>query len=97
MGTDISEEAKVLQRIVDELSVFSNNRQMRINSTKSKIMKISMSRTKDFPTDIEVDGNYLKVKDKLRILGVIITPNLKWVENTEFICKKAYSKIWAIG
>ena len=55
-----------------------------------------MSRTKDFPTDIEVDDNLLGVKDSLRILGVILTPNLKWVENTEFICKKAYSKIWAM-
>ena len=96
LGTDISEEAKVLQKIMDELSVFANNRQMMINSDKSKIMKISMSRTKDFPTDIEVDNNLLGVKDSLRILGVILAPNLKWVENTEFICKKAYSKIWAM-
>ena len=32
----------------------------------------------------------------MRILGVIVTPNLKWDANTEFMIKKAYSKMWAI-
>ena len=27
---------------------------------------------------------------------MIITPNLKWDVNTETICKKAYSKLWAM-
>ena len=69
---------------------------MRINSKKSKVMKFSVSRVKDFPAEVVIDGNILEVKDKLKILGVIVTPNLKWDANTEFICKKAYSKMWAI-
>ena len=59
-------------------------------------MKFSKSRVKDFPAEVVIDGNILEVKDKLKILGVIVTPNLKWDANTEFICKKAYSKMWAI-
>ena len=94
--TDVSHEANIIQRIADGLSQFSEERQMRINSKKSKVMKFSVSRVKDFPAEVVIDGNILEVKDKLKILGVIVTPNLKWDANTEFICKKAYSKMWAI-
>ena len=59
-------------------------------------MKFSFSRTKDFPAEVKVDGTLLEVKNKLKILGVIFTTNLKWNENTEYICKKAYSKMWAL-
>ena len=69
---------------------------MKINYKKSKVMTFSFSRTKDFPAKVLVDGNMLEVKDELKILGVIITPNLKWDVNTETICKKAYSKLWAM-
>ena len=95
-GTTISEESNIMQRIIDELGNFSDERQMAINVKKSKVMKFSMSKTKDFPVEVFVNGDLLEIKEKLRILGVIFTPNLKWDENTEFICKKAYNKMWAM-
>ena len=95
-GTTISEESNIMQRIIDELGNFSDERQMAINVKKSKVMKFSMSKTKDFPAEVFVNGDLLEVKEKLRIMGVIFTPNLKWDENTEFICKKAYNKMWAM-
>ena len=69
---------------------------MRVNESKSKLMKFSFSRTKDFPAEVNVNGTLLEVKKKLKILGVILMPNLKWNDNTEYICKKAYSKMWAM-
>ena len=32
----------------------------------------------------------------MKILGVILQPNLKWGSNTAFMCKKAYKSMWAI-
>ena len=94
--TEVSHEANITQKIADGLSEFSEERQMRINSSKSKVMKFSVSRTTDFPAEVVINGDVLEVKDKLRILGVIVTPNLKWDANTEFMIKKAYSKMWAM-
>ena len=54
---------------------------------------------KDFPAEVFVNGengDLLEVKEKLKILGVIFTPNLKWDENTNFICKKANNKMLAM-
>ena len=33
---------------------------------------------------------------KAKILGVILSSNLKWELNTQYICKKAYQKTWAL-
>ena len=37
-----------------------------------------------------------EVKEELKILGVILQPNLKWAANSAYICKKAYKNMWAI-
>ena len=32
----------------------------------------------------------------MRILGVIVTSDLRWESNTEFICKKAFKNMWML-
>ena len=66
-----------MQRIVDSLNLFAEERQMVINMDKSTVMKFSFSRTQDFPTEVLVNGDLLEVKKKLKVLGVILMPNLK--------------------
>ena len=58
------------------------------------MVKICKSRTKTFPTEIRMNDDFLEVKKELKILGVILTPNLKWFANTAFICRKAYKNLW---
>ena len=59
-------------------------------------MKICKSRTVTFPIEIDIGDNQLEVKKELKILGVMLQPNLKWSSNTAFICKKAYQNVWAL-
>ena len=59
-------------------------------------MKFSKSRTKDFPAEIKLDDGFLEVKSKLKILGVILTSDLRWESNNEYICKKAYKNLWVL-
>ena len=86
----------ILQKIMGGLEEFSNSRQMKINTKKSAVMKICKSRTKVYPTEIRIGDNFLEVKKELKILGVILTPNLKWKANTDFACKKAFKNMWQI-
>ena len=69
---------------------------MVINSGKSVVMQFSKSRTKAFPSEIKIDDNFLEVKKKMKILGVILTSDLRWEANTEHICKKAYKNMWVL-
>ena len=75
--TKLSEDSNILQELVDSLDIFSNTRQMKINFKKSAVMKFSKSRTKDFPAEIKLDDGFLEVKSKLKILGVILTSDLR--------------------
>ena len=42
------------------------------------------------------DSTNLEVVSSSRILGVIISNNLKWDQNTEFITRKAMSRLWTL-
>ena len=94
--TRINDSSNILQQITDSLVEYSNERQMKVNTGKSCVMKICKSRTKAFPTEIKIDEDFLKVKTEMKILGVMLQPNLKWASNTAYICKKAYKNMWAI-
>ena len=69
---------------------------MKVNSKKSCVMKICKSRSKTFPLEIKIGEDFLEVKQEMKILGVILQPNLKWAANTAYICKKAYQNMWVI-
>ena len=73
--TRIKDSSNILQQITDSLMEFSNERQMKINTGKSCVMKICKSRTKAFPTEIKIDGDFLEVKNEMKILGVKLQPS----------------------
>ena len=50
----------------------------------------------DFLPEINVDGINLEVVEEYKLLGVMITSDLKWDTNTEHITKKAFSRLWMI-
>merc|ERR1712106_1270594 len=94
--TKIMDDKNVLQEVIDDLTVFAGQRQMQINADKSSVMKFTTSRTKAFPSEIKLGDKFIEVKSKMKILGLIITSDLRWEENTNFICKKAYASMWAL-
>ena len=71
---------------------------MKIKESKTQLMKFNITRNMDFPPEILVDGfkNNLQVVEKAKLLGVVITNDLKWQENTREICRKAYKRMWAL-
>ena len=71
---------------------------MAVSSKKSCVMEFCTSRTKTFPTEIEVNDSLLEVRDNKMIneADVIVTSNLKWDANTEHIRKNAFNKIWTL-
>ena len=44
-----------------------------------------------------IEGNtQLEVVEEFKLLGVIFQSNLRWQANTDFMCKKAYARLWMI-
>ena len=91
-------ELNELQEDLYSLNQFTKKKLLKIKETKTQVMKFNFAKTKDFPPELTIDGfkEMLEVTSETRLLGVILTDNLKWEANTEYICKKAYKKMWTL-
>ena len=66
---------------------------MRLNNDKTKVMLFNPAKQWEFMPEILVEGRNLEVVEAFKLVGVVISSNLKWEENTEYITKKAYSRL----
>ena len=59
-------------------------------------MLFNTARTRDFMPALEIEGGQIEVVEQLKVLGVQITSDLKWNENTQFITNRGYKKLWIL-
>ena len=70
---------------------------MVINKEKTNIMMFNKSRKWSFPPEVSFkDGTELACISETKLVGVIVTDDLHWEKNTQYICKKARKKIWLL-
>ena len=50
----------------------------------------------DFIPELEVGGNTIETVEEMRLLGLTVTNDLKWLSNTEEMVKKGYKRLWMI-
>ena len=41
-------------------------------------------------------GDHIDVVEKFKLLGVVIRSDLKWYDNTNYICQKGYARLWML-
>ena len=85
-----------VERKLSDIEEHARTNQIKIDQKKTKLMLFNTSIKYDFEPHIEVNGEQLKVVSKIKFLGVIVTDNLKWIENTAFITKKDFCGIWIL-
>ena len=97
-GHVIKVEKNIMQQELDNLHSFTNKKLLKIKEKKTTIMKFNFSKNYDFPPELEINGfkNQIEVVKETKLLGVVVTDNLKWAANTEAICKKAYKNMWQL-
>ena len=76
--------------------VITDNK-VKLNPKKTKIIKFNKSRKHDFPPELFLSGNQmLDVVPEIKLVGVMVSQDLKWQKNTDLICTKARQKLWVI-
>ena len=40
--------------------------------------------------------SYLEVVDSIKILGLIIRSDMRWYDNTNYMCQKGYKRLWML-
>ena len=67
---------------------------MQINETKANVMLFNTAKKWTFPPDVHFqNGSQLDVVHKVKLVGIIITNDLRWEENTNYLCGKARQKL----
>ena len=69
---------------------------MKLNLKKSKFMLFNQCRNFDFMPSMQIDGCDIQLVESMRILGVVISTDMKFNRNTEYIIKRAFKKVWMI-
>ena len=69
---------------------------MKMNLKKTKLVVFNPCKSRDFIPEFTLQGQTLEVVDKFKILGLIISSDLSWQANSEYIVGKANKRLWVI-
>ena len=78
---------------VKEINDWTERNLMKLNEKKSQQIIFNFNRDKQFTTEVRLKGEPLEIVEEVKLLGVIITKDLKWDKNTSYIVKKANKKM----
>ena len=90
-----SESSKISDKL-EEIHLYAKQNGMKINLEKTKLMLFNPCHSKDFMPEITVADTRIELVESAKLLGVILTSDLKWEENTHYIVKRCYSKLWTL-
>ena len=81
------------QTYLDQINLWTMNQKMLINQTKTKTMIFNYTNKYQFSTRLNLNNEILETVKETKLLGTIITDDLKWDQNTNYITKKAYARL----
>ena len=90
-----NENSKVIEQIqaVDD---YAQSNEMKLNLKKTKFMLFNACTSIDFLPSFNLCGAEIELVEEMKLLGLIITSDLKFEKNTEFIVQKAFKRIWML-
>ena len=50
----------------------------------------------DATPNLLIDDTKLELVEVYKLLGIQIRSDLSWVDNTDYICRKAYTRLWIL-
>lgn len=81
------------QKYVNDIDEWTKKNKMMLNPKKTKNIIFNFSKQYQFTTDIILQDEKIETVKETKLLGTIITEDLKWSQNTEFLVKKANQRM----
>ena len=85
-----------VQNQLNKTLEYARRNEMVINYKKTKVMIFNPCTSIDVLPELSLENNELEVVDEIRLLGIIIRSDLKWIANTENMVIKANKRLWII-
>ena len=81
------------QAYLNHINEWSKNQKMILNEKKTKAMVFNFTDNYQFTTKLSLNNSNLELVDKAKLLGVKLSNDLKWDDNTEELVKRAYVRM----
>ena len=69
---------------------------MKLNTKKTNIMIFTRAKKYDFQPEMYIDNELLNVVEVTKLLGVMISSDLKWKENVQYIVSRCMKRLWML-
>ena len=80
------------QRSLDAIQKWTSDNKMKLNPQKTKAMIFNFTDLQ-FTTRLYLENNLLEIISETKLLGTIITSDLKWHKNTQMLVSKAFTRM----
>ena len=90
-----SETSNVLTKL-QETKEYADTNKMKINFQKTKTMLFNPCVSKDFLPDFDLEGIPVELVEQTKLLGVVLTSDLSWSANTDYMVDRCNKKMWTI-
>merc|ERR1712055_1233532 len=100
MGSFKDDCTPSLQRVLDIEATETKANKMVLNESKCSAITFNFSAKNSVPKNLLLNGNTLNSVSSINLLGVTISDDIRWKENTALICKKVNKKfyiLWDLG
>ena len=81
------------QLYLDGIQNWTDRNQMELNEKKSKVMIFNYTKNFQFSTRLYLGETLLNIISETKLLGTIITDDLTWHKNTDYLVKKGYQRM----
>ena len=81
------------QEYLNNIQKWTVKQKMKLNEQKTKYMIFNFSKKKQFSTQLTLNGNHIEAVKEMKLLGTIVSDDLKWNKNTRFLVKRAYARM----
>ena len=75
---------------------YAKKNDMKLNYSKTKIIVFNPCRNIDFMPEVTIDNHELEVVDEIRLLGLILRSDMRWISNTNNMIAKANKRLWIL-
>ena len=76
-----------------QIDEWTRRNKMELNCSKTKVMIFNFTRNYQFTTRLAVEDQNVEVIQETKLLGTIINSTLTWDSNTNYLVKKAFSRM----
>ena len=81
------------QKYLENISKWTTQRQMKLNTKKTNYMIFNFTKNKQFNTRLTLEGNVLDQVKETRLLGIVLRDDLSWKSNTAELTRRAFSRM----